>query len=327
MKKQGHRNIHTKKLKPGQKISPSKRRKPKRKLSLSFTQATQYKRDIFRGGKPLDIIRLMEGQTTPDSMLENPEQDIDIILENESDVSITDDDGEESIFDQMRAIGREDDWGIIDDDAEETWQSDYTNRIPIFVIDGEAIFREPEWAISYNEPDLKVRWETYVRITSWLNQEKQDFLRKPSFFALASGTCDPAEPISVLQKDLHKCLGLQCHITTFSKHIRNGLIVWPTMEFSLSDLWSQQARIAWCAQVALNRQKALGYASINSSLGNTNIQPPRNTTEFIKSYRASAYRLGPSEFVELLCALTGCKWSDVLNQYAPIIFYEESVNE
>lgn len=328
MKKQGHRKGRIPRPKPGQIIGPATRRTTKRELDSSFLQATQFKRDVFRGAKPSDIIHFMERQAEQDPTLEKSEQDEDALSDSGSDISINDDDGEDTIFDQTRDLAREEEFVTIDDDIDNTWHSDYTDRIPIIVIDGKAIFRTPEWAISYNEPDLHMRWETYAQIADWLNQEKRDFLRKPSHFTLAQGMIDPASPIPVLQKDLRRLLGLQCHITTFSKHARYGIIVWPTREFPLEGLWSHETRIAWCAQATLQRQKTRGYAAECSPLGDMNIQPPRGAKErqIIESQRTNAWRLGPTEFAELLCILTGCKWRDVLTQYRAIIFYEENNN-
>jgi hypothetical protein len=38
---------------------------------------------------------------------------------------------------------------------------------------------------------------------------------------------------------------------------------------------------------------------------------------------ARAMRIGPVEFVQLLCVLTGCAWRDVLKLHSDHIFYEE----
>ncbi len=201
-------------------------------------------------------------------------------------------------------------------------------EIDIVVVAGRATFQVPDWASGYPDSTLDLRWQTYSSVADWLNGERPDFLSQPSVMNLAGRNIDLTQPVPVRQNGLLRVLGLPHKPSTLSKHARHCVIRWPSLGFRgfpLDGLWSRDVRLAWMAQAARERQETRGYAPKSSPLGDPAIQPPRASSErdLLKSRTSLATRMGPVEFVQLLCVLTDCKWRDVLDRYSDFIFYEE----
>ena len=297
-------------------------RAKKRQISRSVQRALQYRRDIMRGGSPSDIIQLLAQEATGD---ESVEYSLDLGLEseetsaNDSEILLTDEDDMDDYEADSTAMTPGPDEGA-------SWSLDFHDRIAVVVTDGSAVFRIPDWALTIADGDLNMRWETYRSIADWLNRNCRDFLAQPSFFNLVAKPQNLGEPLPVVQDGLHQILGLSCEITTFSKHCRHGIVVWPARSILMEDLWSQEAKMAWFARAVIARQKGHGYTGRNGPLGSPTIRPPRGSIErraLADRWKERSHRMGPVEFVELLCVLTGCAWRDVLARYAVRIFYQE----
>jgi len=305
--------------------------KAKRKVSPSFSRAKQRRRDIFRGSNLNKIVELQEQEEEAfeeSEQFEEAELDPDTLLVSESDIIVADEDGEETIFDQTRSFTREEEYVTAEQSSDDTWRSNHASKISIVVVNGKAIFRRPDWVASSGEYDMNINLHNLTRITDWLNQEKGAFIRHPTFFTLTQGNVDFNNPIPVLQEGLHTLLELEGEASTFSKSAKDVVILWPKREMPLESLWSSEAKLAWCAQATIQRQKTVAYISMDSPLGRKSIQPPQKSEirNILLSKKESAWRLGPVEFAELLCALTVCKWRDVLKRYGKTIFYRENVN-
>jgi hypothetical protein len=295
----------------------------KRTLDRTVTVALLRERDILAMGGRDEVIEYMEdkyGQIEP-----GQEEPIDLpageIPSCASEVPLTDEDEDREPLPATQACSE-------DKSADETdWRIDDHGRVNIVVVNGRAVFQIPDWASGYADGTLALRWHTYSSIANWLNDERGDFLREPSFMNLTGHDIDFAKPVPVLQEGLHQILGLPCDKTTFSKHARLCVIRWPCLgsrQFPLDGIWSREARLSWMAQGARQRQEARGYAPKSSPLGDPTIQPPRASAERhrLRSRAPHAMRMGPVEFAQLLCVLAGCTWRDVLDRHSDHIFFE-----
>lgn len=293
------------------------------KTKRSLAPAQQFELDIYRGGRPSEIIALLErdDQKSPDDFVEPVDWD-------EADEML--DDSEVETFDEDEPQEDEDhDDEFLPSQPVVTptpWQFDLSDRIAITVYKGVATFDVPEWALGHYKVDLELRWNTYRTLADWLNKERKEFLLSPSFLNLGLDSFDLAKPVPVLHKGLHAALGLGIVPTTFSKHCNHGVLLWSSAAMNLEDLWGQDAKLAWFAQAIIKRQRERGYLDRQCPLASPAIQPPRNQKEkedFVKRSKSQADRLGPVDYVALLCILTGCSWRNVLDQYADEIFYQE----
>lgn len=307
--------------------------KTKHKMNPKVQRAQEFTRDIDRGGPPSEI----------SEQLEQEEPDI-----TEPDIEKTElDDEKNELFDSEVEITDDDDWSEDDwlDDFHpsrpasmpESWQMDLTDRLAITVYQGKATFRIPDWATKHQKVDLEDRWNTYHELANWLNRERPDFLREPTYLNLGKDSFDFGKPIPVMHEGLHTILEpsasadrkrKKSRLATFSKHCHHGVILWESSMMKLEDLWGQEAKLAWFAQAVIKRQRERGYLDRNSLLASPEIQPRRNKKDrdtFVERNKSRANRLGPEEYVALLCCLTGCKWQYVLDRYTPEIFYNEDV--
>ncbi len=297
-------------------------RKPaaKRLTSQKVHRALQYRRDIMRGGSPSDILQLVEQEAAavdaPEDMLALNLDTADIAA-NDSEILLEDEDDFEGLNTDSPV-----DTSAAKQDSSADWRVDFRDRIAIVVTDGQAIFRIPDWASAISDGDLDLRWGTYNHIADWLNRERRSFLAQPSFLGLAQGIIDLSGPIPVLQEGLYNLLNLSCNVTCFSKHCQHGILVWSSRTMPMEACWSQEAKWAWCACAALQRQQDCGYATRTSPLGDPSIQPPRASSErdLLRRKVIAGFSLGPIDFVQLLCVLVNCKWRDVLVRYGDMIF-------
>jgi hypothetical protein len=311
--------------KRGPKTGPGE--KAKRKLDAGVERAKQFDRDIMRYGSPTEIQRLFDDDnqnepgaddTLADSLTEENRSE-ELTPQNMSEIPLTD---EDDLDDSADATRKRYHAPVETDDtlaAVIPW-----DWATIAVVGDRAVFRIPDWAQGIADKDLDLGWETYNKIAEWLTRDRQDFLRKPDFLALAGTAANLSPPVPVLQEGLRQALGLRCDVTTFSKHARHCIIVWQNCQLPLEGLWSQEAKLAWCAQAAIRRQKERGYTTKDGDLGRLDIQPPRNTDEKkrLRSEASRGWQLGPLRFAQLLCVLTDCKWRDVLERYGSAIFYK-----
>jgi hypothetical protein len=293
----------------------------RRKLATNLQRFNQYRRDIFRGGPPSDIVDLLESDDSAQALSEEEwlDESIDSIDQNACDVSLADEDSFAEEYESDEAFVSE---GDSTDHVESVIHP--SNRIAITIINGQAIFRVPDWARGFADSDLDLRWQTYTRIAEWLTDNRPSFLPEPSWLNLAGTEFGLSQPVPVLQEGLYRILNLSCDVTTFSKHVRHGILLWPRRELAIEELWSQQAKLAWCAAVAKCRQKSRGYAPRSSPLGDPDMKPPRASParNRLRSMVNRATLLDPVEFVQLLCILGDCRWSDVLSRYGNEIFFQ-----
>ena len=297
-------------------------KKTNRKLDAGVARAKQPGRDIMRGGTPSEIMRRDEDDAQVEARADDDlagDLTEDVIAPNLSEVSLAD---EDDVDDPAKAPRETLSTHAETEDtpaASIPW-----DRVIIAVIGDRAVFHIPDWAQNIPDDDLDLRWETYTKIAKWLTRDRQEFLRKPDFMALAGPSVDLSPPVSVLQEGLIQMLGLGCEVSTFSKHSEHCIILWPTRQLPLEALWSKEVKLAWCAQAAIRRQKERGYAARDSDLGRLDNQPPRNADEKkrLRSEASRGWQLGPRRFAQLLCVLTDCKWRDVLERYGEAIFYK-----
>lgn len=294
----------------------------KRKLDASVVRARQFSRDCMRGGTPSEIMRAFdqdaatsEAQSDDDLASESAEDLIDPDL---SEISLADEDD----FEGMEEFSRETLYTRHESEHSPTTTVPW-DCVTIAVVGDHAVFHIPDWALGISDDDMDLRWNTYAKIAEWLTHKRQDFLRKPDFMALAGNAVSLAPPVSVLQEGLIKMLGLACDVSTFSKHAEHCIIVWPNRQLPLDALWSKEVKLAWCAQATIQRQKDRGYAAKSSDLGRSDIQPPKVAEEkaLLRTEAIRGWQLGP-RFAQLLCVLTDCKWSDVIERHGDAIFYK-----
>lgn len=319
MRSHGHGHAR----KPERKRGPGKGQK--RKVAPSAARAQQYERDVYRRGDPGEIESLIEDRTQDEPLADEAlvgdvtEESLpeDCVPHTMSEVSLRDEDD----FDDAGDPGEYSPPEAEDSPAEALpW-----DQTAIVVIGDQAVFRVPDWAQGFENDDLDLRWDTYARVADWLTRDRKAFLQKPSFLSLAGDPISLIPPISVEREGLHQALRLTCDVTTFSKHAGACCIVWPSRRLPLDELWSQEAKLAWCAQAAVQRQRQRGYVSRSGELGQRDTQPPRDSEEREKlvADAGRGWQLGPSRFVQLLCVLTQCRWREVIDRYARTIFYEE----
>lgn len=300
-------------------------RSGKRQLNQSVQRSFQYRRDIMRRGTPAEILQTLEEQHEATTDIATPQlEQIEegLVPTADSEVLLTD---EDSIADEENLIDPILDIPFSLNSA--GWSVDLDNSIVIVVIDGEAVFRIPDWATALADADLELRWHTYQALATWLNEERKALLAEPCALNLGNGNIDFTAPVPVIQQGLYQTLGLSCDVTTFSKHCRCGMLVWPNRTLPVESLWSHDAKLSWCAWAARHRQQVCGYANSASPLGDPYIRPLRSKAEKdrLRSRARSAMSLGPIEFVQLLCILADCSWRDVLSRYRQTIFYEEDL--
>lgn len=305
----------------GTRKQPSTARR--RKLDKDFNKAMQFGRDKMRWGSPYEILNAnnQEEDDYSDNGPTMEENATDILLPSDSEISQEDDDdflSHEDIPTETQYINS----GPDDEYSEDR----FFNKIPISVIEDRAVFQVPDWALGFADNDLDLRWETYSKIADWLTRERPLFLQNPSYLNLAGNSINQTPPIPVAQDGLHKILGLRCDISTFSKHARHGIIVWPNREFPAEQLWSQEAKLAWFAQAIRQRQTSVKYMPRNSLLDDRTIHPSSKASvqyrrELERKVKTTA--VNPVEYVQYLCILTGCAWKNVLDRYSDHIFYQE----
>ncbi len=313
---------------PGRSPQPGRQpgRSPGRKRGLdkSVKIALLRERDILAMGSREDIVEYMEGRYGQAEL--GPEEQLGLPVAElpsaGSEVSLADEDE----FRELPSDGQAPSEGgtEVGSDCRVT----NSGEVDIVVLDGRAVFQIPDWASGYADGALALRWRTYSSVADWLNNERPNFLCQPNPMNLAGHSIDFTQPVPVLQEGLHRILGLPCDKTTFSKHARKCGIRWPSLgfrRFPLDGLWSHDVQLAWMARAARDRQETRGYAPMSSPLGDPTLQPPRASAERkrLKSRASQAPRMGPIEFVQLLCVLTNCKWRDVLERHSGFIFYEE----
>ncbi len=305
----------------GTKIEKGTRQQRKHTLSPKAGQAQQYEKDTKRFGSAWEIERLDDNKPSLECEDDNL---FDILTEDAlpddhspqalSEVPLTDEEEWDAPEEPIHSHRPDPDDSPLDIVP---WEA-----TTISIVGHRAVFQIPDWAIGRGGEDYEARWESLSKVADWLTRDRQAFLRHPSYLNLAGADVHLTPPISVTQEGLHKLLALKCDKTTFGKHLSACRLVWPSRQFPLAHLYAREAALAWCAQAAIQRQHK-HCLSRDSELGRPDIQPPKG-----KGHRAQVLKnasrgwtLGPVPFVQLLCALTKCKWQDVLSEYGNQIFF------
>jgi hypothetical protein len=318
MPKHSHSHEQGRKQKPDIGKQKGQRRNTSRNVQL----AQQFARDKLRGCAAWQIEPLFEDEGpeargADDHLIEERREDNmpdDLTPQGMSEIPLSD---EDDFADSEDFSAHEP--GPVDTPVDVLPWEDVT----IAVIGKRAVFQIPDWAQGFQNNDLDARWETYAKVAEWLNRERPEFLCQPSFLTLAGSTVDLIPPLFVDQAGLHQRLGLSCDPATFSKHARACRLVWANRQMRLDALYSHEAKLAWCAQAAIQRQNR-HYIARNGELGRPGIQPPRDgkSRAGVLKKASSAWTLSPILFVQLLCVLTKCKWRDVLSEYGNPIFFK-----
>lgn len=193
-----------------------------------------------------------------------------------------------------------------------------SGRCFVIVMQGErAIFQIPGTLLGRRNDELALKLQTYQLLAQWLTNERANFICNPSFEALAG---NPPEQLPndfippITQEGLMTAIGFDKGQDLFSKHLGHGLLMWPNGgEMPVAKMWSKEAKWAWCAMMALHRQKQ----SFSSRFLDPSIQPPRDRMgrNKIRGTMSRVWRLPPDDFIKLLCVLADCSWSDVVRKH------------
>jgi hypothetical protein len=194
-------------------------------------------------------------------------------------------------------------------------------RFEVLVHDGNCHVHRPRWmrARPLNEAgqealdEIGGRFDVIDRAGRWLMEKRQAFLATPDPWMLG---VDALEEIKagicpVTEEGFQKLSGIKT--TQFSRYKMHCFLVWQDGSLPLDFLFGPEARIAWVANVVIQRSLDLRDPITVKTLDAIgSLTKPKGTKAsdaiLFKSFRA----LGFTEFIQRANLLAGTAWSDVL---------------